>query len=58
MDRPAATEGSVNTGAKRFLVETFARMRPDNSLTINTVSRQLSGNRVVNDRVSTVDEPP
>ena len=35
----------MNYGAKRFLLETFARMRPDNSLNINTVSRNLGGNR-------------
>jgi hypothetical protein len=48
----------MNTGAKRFLVETFARMRPDNSLTINTVSRQLSGNQGVNHTGATVSEKP
>ena len=35
-----------NYGAKRFLVETFARMRPDNSLNVQTVSRNLEGNRM------------
>lgn len=34
-----------NYGAKRFLVATFARMRPDNSLNIKTVSMNLNGNR-------------
>ena len=34
----------MNHGAKRFLVETFARMRPDNSLNIKTVSMNLNGN--------------
>ena len=33
-----------NHGAKRFLVETFARMRPDNSLNVQTVSMNLNGN--------------
>ena len=33
-----------NYGAKRFLLETFARMKPDNSLNIRTVSMNLNGN--------------
>ena len=32
-----------NYGAKRFLRETFARMKPDNSLNIRTVSMNLEG---------------
>lgn len=40
----------MNHGAKQFLLETFARMRPDNSLNINTVSMQLKGNRQEKDR--------
>jgi hypothetical protein len=34
-----------NHGAKRVLLETFARIRPDNSLNIKTVSMSLDGNR-------------
>ena len=33
-----------NHGAKRVLLETFARIRPDNSLNIQTVSMNLDGN--------------
>ena len=34
-----------NYGARQVLRETFARMRPDNSLNIKTVSGNLNGNR-------------
>lgn len=48
----------MNHGAKRFLRETFARLRPDNSLTIKTVSTQLKGNREGNYRMSATEEKP
>ena len=45
MGRSTEEESGVNNyGAKRFLVETFARIRPDNSLNIKTVSMNLDGN--------------